>query len=655
MKKLLQLLAVVSLTSSVVIGIVSYQSFKHLNKVSIKYEIKKNDIQSKLDASVQNKQMTDEQAIAALNSALNDVKGISSVQVYKSSTFAFEDKTYDVKVVLESDYKWDVDNFDGQFKVTANVKKVSTIDQNEMEKTFKSAILQEYNEAEAKEAILRVFNEKVDSKLTPPPSIKIEKLGTEKWDKEFEIKIKIELNQDEYKWASEFNGEFKIQTALNSTMMFYKEKDNNEILSKDFRGTSIDDWKNIEITEIIEFGWYSNGQVCGIFFDDVNRAYSVFSQYSTKINFPEKLNKNITSLSYLFYNFSFDTDLSYISSWNTSNVTDMSYMFYNATEFNQDISSWNTSNVTNMSYMFSWSQKFNKDISSWNTSNVTDMSYMFYNATEFNQDISSWNTSNVTNMSYMFSWSQKFNKDISSWNTSNVTNMSYMFSYSNFDHNISSWNTSNVTNMSGMFSFAAKFNQDISSWNTSNVTNMSYMFYWTNNFDQDISKWDTSNVTDMSYMFSWSQKFNQDISSWNTSNVTNMSYMFSRSIFNKDISTKEIVKNGIKYKAWDTSNVTNMRYMFWYNYEFNQNISSWNTSNVTNMSYMFNGAKKFNQDISGWITSNVTDMSGMFNGANEFNKDISKWDVKKVQYYSNFYHDGGVWEKGLQPKFSENN
>ncbi|ATZ21079.1 BspA family leucine-rich repeat surface protein [Mesoplasma coleopterae] len=630
MKKLLQLLAVVSLTSSVVIGIVSYQSFKHLNKVSIKYEIKKNDIQSKLDASVQNKQMTDEQAIAALNSALNDVKGISSVQVGKPSTFAFENKTYNVKVVLESDYKWDVDNFDGQFKVTANVKKVSTIDQNEMEKTFKSAILQEYNEAEAKEAILRVFNEKVDSKLTPPPSIKIEKLGTEKWDKEFEIKIKIELNQDEYKWASEFNGEFKIQTALNSTMMFYKEKDNNEILSKDFRGTSIDDWKNIEITEIIEFGWYSNGQVCGIFFDDVNRAYSVFSQYSTKINFPEKLNKNITSLSYLFYNFSFDTDLSYISSWNTSNVT--------------------------------------------------DMSYMFYNATEFNQDISSWNTSNVTNMSYMFSWSQKFNKDISSWNTSNVTNMSYMFSYSNFDHNISSWNTSNVTNMSGMFSFAAKFNQDISSWNTSNVTNMSYMFYWTNNFDQDISKWDTSNVTDMSYMFSWSQKFNQDISSWNTSNVTNMSYMFSRSIFNKDISTKEIVKNGIKYKAWDTSNVTNMRYMFWYNYEFNQNISSWNTSNVTDMSGMFkgsnkfnqdisgwitsnvtdmsgmfNGANEFNQDISGWITSNVTDMSGMFNGANEFNKDISKWDVKKVQYYSDFYHDNGVWGKELQPKFSENN
>ncbi|AVN60542.1 hypothetical protein CG007_02930 [Mesoplasma entomophilum] len=632
MKKLLQLLAVVSLTSSVVIGIVSYQSLKHLNRVSIKSEIKKNYIQSKLDASVQNKQMTDEQAIAALNSALNDVKGISSVQVGKPSTFAFEDKTYNVKVVLESDYKWDVDNFDGQFKVTANVKKISTIDQNELEKAFKSGILQEYNEAEAKEAILRVFNEKVDSKLTPLPSIKIEKLGTEEWDKEFEIKIKIELNQDEYKWASEFNGEFKIQTALNSTVMFYKEKENNEILSKDFRGTSFDDWKNIEITEIIEFGWYSNGQVCGIFFNDENNksVSSIFSQYSPKINFPKKLNKNITSLSYLFYNFSFDTNLSYISSWNTSNVTDMSYMFYNATKFNQDISGWDTSNVT-------------------------DMSYMFYNATKFNQDISG-------------------------WDTSNVTDMSYMFSYSNFNQNISIWNTSNVTDMSGMFYTAINFNQDISSWDTSNVTDMNYMFYWTNNFDHDISSWDTSNVTDMSYMFSWSQKFNQDISSWNTSNVTNMSYMFSRSIFNKDISTKEIVKNGIKYKAWDTSNVTNMRYMFWYNYEFNQNISSWNTSNVTDMSYMFSwtnnfnhdisswhtsnvtnmcgmfyNAIKFNQDISSWDTSNVTDMSGMFYTAINFNQDISSWNVKKVENYFNFYDDNGIWKKEWQPNFSKNN
>ncbi|AVN59862.1 BspA family leucine-rich repeat surface protein [Mesoplasma florum] len=734
MKKLLQLLAIVSLTSSVVTGIVSYQSLKHLNKTSIKSEIKKNyiqskldasvqnkqmtdeqaiaalnsalndvkgissvqvdkpsafafedktynvkvvlesdykwdvdnfdgqfkvtanvgnydkvikqDIQSKLDASVQNKQMTDEQAIAALNSALNDVKGISSVQVDKPNTFAFEDKTYNVKVVLESDYKWDVDNFDGQFKVTANVKKITTIDQNELEKAFKSGILQEYNQKEAEEAILRVFNEKIDSKLTDPPLIEFKKIGTEEWDKEFEITIKIKLNQDEYKWASEFSGEFKIQTALNSTMMFYKVEGKNEILSKDFKETSIEDWEDIKITEIIEFGWYSNGQVCGIFFDDENNksVSSIFSQYSQNIIFPEKLNKNITSLKYLFYNLTRVTNLRYISGWDTSNVTDMSYMFSEAWVFDQDISGWDTSNVTDMSNMFSNASAFNHNISGWDTSNVTDMSNMFNNAHMFDQDISKWDTSNVTDMSGMFRFAYIFNHDISGWDTSNVTDMSYMFSSARvFDQNISTkeivkngikykaWDTSNVTDMSSMFFDASEFNHNISGWDTSNVTDMSYMFSSAHMFDQDISKWNTSNVTDMTYMFSEAWVFDQDISGWDTSNVTDMSYMFFDAwAFDQNISTKEIVKNGIKYKAWDTSN-------------------------VTDMSGMFSSALVFNQDISGWDTSNVTDMSGMFFDASAFNHDISGWDVKKVENYFGFYNDNGIWKKEWQPNFSKNN
>ncbi|WP_206335998.1 BspA family leucine-rich repeat surface protein [Mesoplasma coleopterae] len=660
MKKLLQLLAIVSLTSSVVTGIVSYQSLKHLNKVSIKSEIKKNDIQSILNASVQNKQMTDEEAVAALNSALNDVEGISSVEVDKPSTFAFEDETYNVKVVLKSDYKWDVDNFDGQFKVTANVKKITTIDQNELEKAFKSGILQEYNQKEAEEAILRVFNEKIDSKLTALPLIEFKKIGTEEWDKEFEITIKIKLNQDEYKWASEFSGEFKIQTALNSTMMFYKVEGKNEILSKDFKETSIEDWEDIKITEIIEFGWYSNGQVCGIFFDDENNksVSSIFSQYSQNIIFPEKLNKNITSLSYLFYDFAFATNFSYISNWDTSNVTNMSGMFSNAHAFNHDISGWDTSNVTNMSDMFSYASMFNHDISGWDTSNVTDMSGMFKNALDFDQDISGWDTSKVTNMSDMFSYASMFNQDISGWDTSKVTNMSDMFSYASmfnhdisgwdtsnvtdmsgmflevsmFNHDISGWDTSNVTNMSDMFSNAHAFNQDISGWDTSKVTDMSGMFYSASAFNHDISGWDTSNVTNMSSMFFGARAFNHDISGWDTSNVTDMSYMFgSASMFNQDIS------------GWDTSNVTDMSGMFSEAWVFDQDISGWDTSNVTNMSSMFFGARAFNHDISGWDTSNVTDMSSMFTAAGAFNQDISGWDTSNVTDMSGMFSEAWLF------------
>ena len=67
-------------------------------------------------------------------------------------------------------------------------------------------------------------------------------------------------------------------------------------------------------------------------------------------------------------------------------ITDMSYMFYNTT-FNEDISSWNVSTVTDMSYMFNTADAFNQDISSWDVSNVTDMQYMFSGALPANAAI----------------------------------------------------------------------------------------------------------------------------------------------------------------------------------------------------------------------------------------------------------------------------
>ena len=82
-----------------------------------------------------------------------------------------------------------------------------------------------------------------------------------------------------------------------------------------------------------------------------------------------------------------------------SKITDMSFLFYGF-KFNGDISDWDVSNVTNMSQLF-FGSNFNGDISDWDVSKVDNMVSMFYDS-KFNDDISNWDVSSVTNMSYMF-------------------------------------------------------------------------------------------------------------------------------------------------------------------------------------------------------------------------------------------------------------
>ena len=267
----------------------------------------------------------------------------------------------------------------------------------------------------------------------------------------------------------------------------------------------------------------SSGKPIYAWYDSTNKTIYYYSEATTI-----KMNQNS---SYFFSRMMALSDLSTISSWNTSSVTYMSDMFrdagYNATTFTLDLSSWNTSSVTDMSNMFYYAgynaTTFTLDLSSWDTSSVTRMTQMFslagYSATTFTLDLSSWNTSSVTTMYCMFCYAgynaTTFALDLSSWDTSKVTEMTCMFEDAGYSAttwsigDLSSWNTSSVTNMSNMFNSAGysatTFTLDLSSWDTSSVTRMTNMFfnagYKATTFTLDLSSWDTSSVTDMSYMF----------------------------------------------------------------------------------------------------------------------------------------------------------
>ncbi|ATZ18436.1 hypothetical protein ESOMN_v1c00500 [Williamsoniiplasma somnilux] len=199
-------------------------------------------------------------------------------------------------------------------------------------------------------------------------------------------------------------------------------------------------------------------------------------------------------------------------------------------------------------------------IENWDTSDVTTFSSIFYGATNFNGDISNWNTSNATSMHAMFSGATNFNGDISNWDTSKAVVTANMFKdASKFNQNLSRWNTSNVENMTKMFEGAKSFNGDISTWNTSKLNFMSYIFNDATIFNSDISKWDTSNVKAMQNAFTNASNFNQNISAWDTSNVLSMKEMFMNATsFNQDLSN------------WDTSKVSKEKHK-----DFDTGATSW--------------------------------------------------------------------------------
>ena len=139
-------------------------------------------------------------------------------------------------------------------------------------------------------------------------------------------------------------------------------------------------------------------------------------------------------------------------------------------------------NVRDMSYMFQYAYNLTNltGLSSFNTSNVTSMRGTFERMYSLeNIDVSHFDTSKVTDMTAMFMGLRKIKKlDLRNFNTSKVTSMVHMFNdcASLTDLNVTSFDTSNVSAMGNMFNYTPSLKVvDLSSFKiTSSVAQVNY-------------------------------------------------------------------------------------------------------------------------------------------------------------------------------------
>ena len=343
--------------------------------------------------------------------------------------------------------------------------------------------------------------------------------------------------------------------------VIYKQKKDNHIKTKIFDIDFIN--KNKDKCKII----YPNQEYeLKEYFEDIE----IENNYKDKkeISIILKINKNITDISYMFYECEellLIKDKRKINNSNndTLSLSDIQNEINNSYENEENYEIFNQNNQNNLYKYFEDDKKSLSTIANKNTSNIfltnnlydkdnlikSSEYYNFYNISDiscmFNgceslislPDISKWNISNVTDMSDMFRGCKSLISlpDISKWNISNVTSMSSMFSKCESLislPDISKWNTSKVIYMSNMFWGCKSLTSlpKISEWNTYNVTDMSDMFRECSSLMSlpEITVWNTSNVTDMKGMFYGCGSLISfpDISKWNTSNVNDIDFMF---------------------------------------------------------------------------------------------------------------------------------
>ncbi|MBR2543825.1 BspA family leucine-rich repeat surface protein, partial [Candidatus Saccharibacteria bacterium] len=402
-----------------------------------------------------------------------------------------------------------------------------------------------------------------------------------------------------------------------------------------------------------------------IFFDNTNDAGIMY--FYTEAN-DIYMNEDSNSA---FYSNTALSDISALSSWNTSKVTLMYGMFRDNTSLtNIDaLANWDTSNVTSMAAMFSGDTALSniEGARNWDTGSATNLSMFSYTAITNIDALVNWNTSSVTTMESMFySATSLTNIDGAiNWNTSNVTTMESMFygaaSLTNID-GAAKWDTGNVRSMEQMFGRCVYSDDDYpgatsfcvssltnidgaTNWNTSNVTTMKNMFKNSTSLTNinGALNWDTSKVTDMTQMFQNTVSLTNidGAINWDTGNVTTMKSLFAGYYGNGTVRSSLANIDGVL--NWDTSKVTDMRYMFWGTASLTNinGAANWNTGSVTTMEGMFRYSKIYNIDgASSWDTSNVKNMSAMFWWTQIDSIDaLANWDVGSVTNMNSMFYD----------------
>lgn len=356
--------------------------------------------------------------------------------------------------------------------------------------------------------------------------------------------------------GSSFNG--KVKTLAAGTTKAYGDTDTlikSIVFSKTApSGTS----GSVDIT--------ASGSPCKVY-----AYYTSSSGTITIVSDAPKVYLNKSS-SYLCNYMTSLTNISGLSSLNTSKVTNLGRAFSRCTSLSNitPLSGWNVSAVTDLGYTFSYDSNLTSlaALSSWNVSAVTSLSGTFWECKALNNitGLTNWNTASLTNLYCTF------------YNCPAITSIAAL----------KNWNVTKVTDMGGLFRYCTNLSDisPLSGWKTTSLTISEGMFCGLRVITtvSALSGWTMTNVTDMRNMFQGCYKL-ADISAlanWNTSSCTDMKFMFNACY---------PLKNLTPLKNWNVSKVTTMESMFQHCSGLTDAsaINAWAITSVTTFTNMFNG------------------------------------------------------------------
>lgn len=208
-----------------------------------------------------------------------------------------------------------------------------------------------------------------------------------------------------------------------------------------------------------DWGSLNSIDLSGLDVSLLNTTYKMFQYCKARsITLPDFSSGNVRDMSYMFqyaYNL---TNLTGLSSFNTSNVTSMRGTFERMYSLeNIDVSHFDTSKVTDMTGMFMGLRKIKKlDLRNFNTSKVNSMIHMFNDCTSLTDlNVTSFDTSNVNLMSNMFNYTPSLQViDLSSFK---ITSSVAQTNYANF---VTTSNTSLTVIATDPYFFSYDYSRD---------------------------------------------------------------------------------------------------------------------------------------------------------------------------------------------------